>query len=37
MFYAVTLEFDKETQNKIQRLIDEVSEKTGCDYMKPLP
>lgn len=34
MFYAVTLEFDKETETKIQRLIDEVSEKTGCDYMK---
>ncbi len=34
MDYAVTLEFDKETANKIQALIDEVAEKTGCDYMK---
>lgn len=32
--YAVTLEFDKETENKIQELIDEVASKTGCDYMK---
>ena len=32
--YAVTLEFDKETQNKIQEMIDEVARVTGCDYMK---
>lgn len=32
--YAVTLEFDKDTENKIQELIDEVAEATGCDYMK---
>lgn len=32
--YAVTLEFDKETESKIQTLIDEVAAKTGCDYMK---
>lgn len=32
--YAITLEFDKETENKIQELIDEVAETTGCDYMK---
>lgn len=32
--YAVTLEFDKETHNKIQELIDEVARATGCDYMK---
>ena len=32
--YAVTLEFDKETQNKIQEMIDEVAKVTGCDYMK---
>jgi hypothetical protein len=32
--YAVTLEFDEETENKIQELIDEVAKKTGCDYMK---
>ena len=32
--YAVTLEFDKETENKIQELIDEVAKVTGCDYMK---
>ena len=32
--YAVTLEFDKETENKIQELIDEVARVTGCDYMK---
>ena len=32
--YAITLEFDKETENKMQALIDEVAEATGCDYMK---
>ncbi len=32
--YVVTLEFDKETENKIQELIDEVAKVTGCDYMK---
>lgn len=32
--YAVTLEFDKETENKIQELIDEVAKLTGCNYMK---
>lgn len=32
--YAVTLEFDQETQNKIQEMIDEVARVTGCDYMK---
>ncbi len=32
--YAVTLEFDKESQNKIQLMIDEVAGATGCDYMK---
>ena len=32
--YAVTLEFDKETEKIIQELIDEVARKTGCDYMK---
>lgn len=32
--YAVTLEFDKETHNKIQEMIDEVAMTTGCDYMK---
>ena len=32
--YAVTLEFDRETENKIQELIDEVPKVTGCDYMK---
>ncbi|MBQ8175644.1 MAG: 2'-5' RNA ligase family protein [Oscillospiraceae bacterium] len=34
--YAVTLEFDKETHNKIQEMIDEVASATGCDYMKQL-
>ena len=34
MDYAVTLEFDKETEYKIQELIDEVAKATGCDYMK---
>lgn len=34
MDYAVTLEFDKETENKIQDMIDEVARVTGCDYMK---
>lgn len=32
--YAVTLEFDKETEKKIQEMIDEVARVTGCDYMK---
>ena len=32
--YAVTLEFDKETENKIQEMIDEVARATGYDYMK---
>lgn len=32
--YAVTLEFDKETENKIQEMIDGVARVTGCDYMK---
>ena len=32
--YAVTLEFDKETEIKIQEMIDEVARVTGCDYMK---
>lgn len=31
--YAVTLEFDKETTNKIQEIIEEVAKVTGCDYM----
>ena len=34
IYYAVTLEFDKGTQTKIQELIDEVAMVTGCDYMK---
>ena len=34
MDYAVTLEFDKETEKRIQELIDEVAKTTGCDYMK---
>lgn len=32
--YAVTFEFDKESRNKIQWMIDEVAKVTGCDYMK---
>ena len=32
--YAVTLEFDRETRDKIQEMIDEVAKVTGCDYMK---
>ena len=32
--YAITLEFDKETENRIQALIDEVAKVTGCDYIK---
>lgn len=34
MHYAVTLEFDKESENKIQQMIDDVAEKTGCNHMK---
>ncbi len=33
MFYAVTLEFDKETERKIREMMDEVARVTGCDYM----
>lgn len=36
MNYAVVLKFDRETENKIQELIDEVAEITGCDYMKQI-
>ena len=32
--YAVTLEFDKESEDKIQKIMDEVVSVTGCDYMK---
>lgn len=32
--YAVTLEFDTESRDKIQWMIDEVAKVTGCDYMK---
>ena len=31
--YAVTLEFDKETEIKIREMMEEVARKTGCDYM----
>ena len=31
--YAVTLEFDKETEGKIREMMEEVARKTGCDYM----
>lgn len=34
MYYAVTLEFDKESQNKMQEMIDEIARVTGCDRMK---
>ncbi len=34
MYYAVTLEFDKETHNIVQEMIDKVARVTGCDYMK---
>ena len=34
MYYAVTLEFDKETEGKIQWMIDEVARVTGYDNMK---
>ena len=30
--YAVTLEFDKETENKIQEMIDEVARQSMKDY-----
>lgn len=32
--YAVVLYFDKDSETKMQSLIDKVAEKTGCDYMK---
>lgn len=32
--YAVTLEFDKESRDKIQEMIDEIAAATGRDYMK---
>ena len=31
--YAVTLEFDKETESKIYEMMKLVASKTGCDYM----
>ena len=31
--YAVTLEFDKETEIKTREMMEEVARKTGCDYM----
>ena len=34
MYFAVTLEFDQESQNKMQEMIDEVARVTGCDLMK---
>ena len=34
MYFAVTLEFDQESQNKMQEMIDEVARITGCDLMK---
>lgn len=33
-YYAVTLEFDKESEDKMQEMIDEVARVTGCDLMK---
>ena len=34
MYYAVTLEFDKVSQQKMQEMIDEIAKTTGCDLMK---
>ena len=34
MYFAVTLEFDQESQSKMQEMIDEVARVTGCDRMK---
>ncbi len=34
MYYAVTLEFDKASHDKMQEMIDEVAKTTGCDHMK---
>ena len=34
MYYAVTLEFDKESQQKMQEMIDEIARITECDRMK---
>lgn len=34
MYFAVTLEFDHESQNMMQEMIDEVARETGCDLMK---
>lgn len=34
MDYAVVLYFDKESETKMQAMIDKVAEETGCDYMK---
>ena len=31
--YAVTLEFDRESAQKMQKMIDEVASATGCDFM----
>lgn len=34
MDYAGVLYFDKESEIKMQAMIDKVAEETGCDYMK---
>ena len=34
MYYAVTLEFDKESEARMQEMIDEVASVTGCGFMK---
>lgn len=31
--YAITLEFDKDTENKIRAMMDEVAAATGCTFM----
>lgn len=34
MYFAVTLEFDKQSETMMQEMIDEVARVTGCDFMK---
>lgn len=34
MYFAVTLEFDQQSENMMQEMIDEVARVTGCDRMK---
>jgi len=36
-YYAVTLEFDQESESKMQEMIEEVARVTGCDQLLGAP